>query len=356
MRILFLPKYHKEGPSSRYRTYNYIKYFEEAGHLVDIKPLLFEGYVKSLYEKNGGSKFKMIKSILKRIAFLIGNKKDYDVLVIEKELITNCPYFIEKMLLKGCTYTVDYDDAISVYYKKNKVKKPFLSGKVDSLSGSAALTTVGNRWYRNEIIKGRLEFLPTVIDIDKYSIDGLVRKENSVPVIVWIGSPSTVKYLDVVANTLKKLSKSLEFKLRVIGAEVHIDGVQVECIPWSEESEFRLLFSSDIGIMPLRDTEWEKGKCGFKLIQYMASCLPTVASPAPANEEITVQGETGFIAADEDEWEKYLMVIIKDKNLRTGMGLTARKRIENNYTYQIWGGRFVKMIEEVGKGSKNVRN
>lgn len=351
MRILFLPKYHKEGPSSRYRLYNYIKYFENAGHTVDVKPLLFEGYVKNLYEKKGGGKFKMIKSISKRFAFLIGNKKNYDVLVIEKELITNCPYFMEKLLLKGCIYTVDYDDAISTHYKKNKLKKLFLADKVDNLSGSAALTTVGNRWYRNEITKGRLEFLPTVIDIDKYSIDGLAGKENDVPVIVWIGSPSTVQYLDIVASTLKKLSESLKFKLRVIGAEVRIDGVHTECVPWSEESEFRLLFSSDIGIMPLRDTEWEKGKCGFKLIQYMASCLPTVASPAPANEEITVQGETGFIATAEAEWEKYLTTIIKDKNMRTKMGLAARKRIENNYTYQLWGGRFVKMIENVGKGS-----
>ncbi len=356
MKILILPKYHREGPSSRYRFYNYIRYFEQNGHCIDIKPLLFEGYVRNLYTKKTNSRLKIAESILRRFFFLIRSKKAYDILMIEKELFTNCPYFIERLLLKGCIYTVDYDDAISVNYKANRIKRLLLGSKVDSLSGNAALTTAGNGWYRREIKKGRIEYLPTVIDIDRYNPDMLEGHSGDVPVVVWMGSSSTVRYLDLVGGVLKRIAGKHRFKLRVVGADVRIDGVLVECVPWSEEDEFKLLYTADIGIMPLSNTEWEKGKCGFKLIQYMASCLPTVASPAPANEEITIRGETGFIAGDEDEWERYLSMLIQNKNLRVSMGLAARKRIEENYTYQIWGKRFVNMIEESEQRSKNVRN
>ncbi len=356
MKILLLPKYHREGPSSRYRLFNYIKYFEDRGHEVHVKPLLYEGYVKNLYSKSRNSKIKMLRSLLDRLFFLVKNKKIYDMIIIEKELFTNCPYFIEKLILMGCRYSVDYDDAVSINYKSSRIKSLLFGNKINGLSGKAVLTTVGNRWYPNEIVKGNLVYLPTVIDITKYDAAGMDEKEDKVPVIVWIGSPSTAHYLDAVSRIFKNLAENNRFKLKVIGADVRIEGVDCVYIPWSKENEFRELYTSDIGIMPLLDTRWEKGKCGFKLIQYMASFLPTVASPAPANEEITVQGETGFIAGNNDEWEKYLLMLINDAELRKRMGSAARKRVEDNYTYQVWGDRFVNMIESFGEGIKNVRN
>lgn len=345
MKVLLLPKYHREGASSRYRLFNYIRYFEDRGHEVHVKPLLYEGYVKNLYNKSPNSKIKILRSLFCRLFFLLKNKKLYDMIIIEKELFTYCPYFIERLILMGCRYSVDYDDAVSINYKSGRIKSLLFGNKINRLSGKAALTTVGNRWYPNEIVKGNLEYLPTVIDIRDYDTAGMDDVEGAIPVIVWIGSPSTVHYLDAVRPVLKKLAESNRFILKVIGAEAVIEGVDTVNVLWSKENESRELYNSDIGIMPLFDTRWEKGKCGFKLIQYMAACLPTVASPAPANEEITAQGETGFIACNNEDWEKYLSLLVNDKTLGKNMGLAARKRIEDGYTYQVWGERYVNMIE-----------
>ncbi|HEY9063030.1 MAG TPA: glycosyltransferase family 4 protein [Pseudobacteroides sp.] len=345
MKILLLPKYHAEGASSRYRLYNYIKYFEKRGHSVDVKPLLFDGYVKNLYARRENSQFDIVRDILKRMLFLLGNKKKYEMLIIEKELFTNVPYFVEGIILKGVNYALDYDDAISINYKKSRLKRLFFKRKIDNLTNRASVVTVGNKWYWNELKCAKLWYLPTVVDLEAYNLLDVEKVQKSTLIIVWIGSPSTVHYLKTIAGALKKLSKKHDFILRVIGADISLEGVRVECVKWSQETEFKLIQESDIGIMPLLDTIWEKGKCGFKLIQYMASGLPTVSSPEPANEEITVKGRTGFIASNEDEWVKYMSILLEDRGIRDKMGLEARRRVEENYSYQVWGNKLVSLIE-----------
>ncbi|WP_094549335.1 glycosyltransferase family 4 protein [Petroclostridium xylanilyticum] len=345
MRILFLPKYHKEGPSSRYRTHNYIKYFKNAGYEITIKPLFHDGYVSNLYKKKSKNYIKILTDILNRVKYLLLYKAKYDVLIIEKELFPYFPYFIERMLLVGSRYTLDFDDAISTRYKVNFIKRILLGNKINKLSRSAILTTVGNKWYWQEITQGKLKYLPTVVDMEKYSIQNIRKRINDIPIIVWIGSPSTVKYLYTVQQVLIELSKEFNFKLRVIGSVIDIKGVNIECLQWFEDKEFEYLYSSDIGIMPLEDTLWERGKCGFKCIQYMASFLPVVASSSPANEEIIIHGETGFIAKDHEDWYEYLKTLLEDKDMRIRLGSKGRDRIEKNYSYQVWGKRYVKFVE-----------
>lgn len=344
MKILFLPKYHAEGPSSRYRTFNYLKYFKAAGHEVDVRPLMYDGYVRDLYGGKRTNKLQVSLNILNRLFYVLLNARKYDFIVIEKELVSNCPYFIERLVLIGCRYSLDFDDIVSARYKSNALRKLLLGHKINDLSSHAALITVGNRWYWKEITGGNLQYLPTVINIEDYPVEEYKKPDNTVPVIVWIGSPSTVKYLKIIENALQKLGKTHEFKVRVIGGNTVLNGMNLECIRWSGEKEFELLYGSDIGVMPLESSMWENGKCGFKLIQYMASGLPVVASPAPANEEIVTAGENGFIAGNEGEWVEYLSKLLEDKQLRLKMGISARKTIERSYTYQIWGRKYVGMI------------
>jgi glycosyltransferase involved in cell wall biosynthesis len=347
MRILFFPKYHTEGPSSRYRTFNYLEYFRAAGHEVDVRPLMYDGYVRDLYGGKRTNGLKVLLNILNRLSYALLNGRKYDFIIIEKELVSYCPYFIERLVLKGCRYSLDFDDIVSVKYKSNALKKLLLGRKIDALSSRAALITVGNRWYWNEITGDNLQYLPTVIDGEDYPVEGHKKPDNAVPIIVWIGSPITAGYLKIVEKALQKLGKTHEFKLRVIGGNAVLKGLDLECIRWSGETEFELLHGSDIGIMPLESSMWEKGKCGFKLIQYMASGLPVVASPAPANEEIVTVGETGFIAGNEGEWVEYLSMLLEDKQLRLRLGIAARKKIEQSYTYRTWGRKYVDMIKEV---------
>lgn len=345
MRILFLPKYHNEGPSSRYRTHKHITYFKQRGHTVNVRPLFRDNYVNNLYSEKKNTIINKAIDYLNRAKYIIKNGKEFDLLVIEKELFPYIPYIFEKALLKNKKYTLDFDDAISVRYKNRYFIKIIFKNKINNLARKSTLVTVGNRWYWDEIQYGKLHYLPTVIDINDYSFSESFTKDNNKPIIVWIGSPATSKYLDVLASTFLKLSLKYNFKLRVIGAQFHIDGLDIECLPWSSDKEFEYIYESDIGIMPLLNTEWEKGKCGFKIIQYMAAGLPVVASASPANYEIIIHEETGFIVKNEQEWYVYLERLIINFMMREDFGHNGRMRVENEYTYQVWGNKYVDLLE-----------
>lgn len=345
MKLLILTKYGFKGASSRYRFYNYEPYFKDNEIDFIIKPLLDDNYVTYLYNnKKVRVIFKKITSVFKRAIYLLNLKRNtFDAIIIEKELFPNIPYWLERSLLKKHKYLLDFDDYIAASYKTNKLKKIFFENKIDKLVSKASLTTVGNHWYLSEFKKGNIRYLPTVVDINDYPLTKKLSNEN---IIVWIGSPSTVKYLKQIEPALIKLIKDVPFKLRIIGGRVDLDvSIPTEFMEWNQNSENELLAMSTIGIMPLENTLWEKGKCGFKLIQYMTSGLPVVGSESPANSEIIEHGETGFIARNNDDWYKYLLLLLSDESIANNMGENGRKRVENNYTYQIWGNKFASLIK-----------
>lgn len=347
MKILFLPKYHEEGPSSRYRTYKYLTYFKERHHDYVVKPLFRDGYVKKLYSGRSNFVLDRIVDYLRRIRYVIKFGHEYDLLVIEKELFPYIPYFFEYILLYNRKYTLDYDDAISVRYRRNLLTKVILKNKINKLAKYAELITVGNHWYWSEINSTKLEYLPTVIDTNDYRISDTKTENNIIPIIVWIGSPSTERYLKVLEGALLQLSKIYSFKLRIIGSEFQIDGLDVEYLKWSAEKEFEYLFHSDIGIMPLTSSEWEKGKCGFKLLQYMAAGLPVVGSDAPANQEIIAHNINGFIARTNSDWYDYLEKLIISSDMRKTFGTAGKLNVVRNYSYKTWGNRYVQMLENL---------
>jgi glycosyltransferase involved in cell wall biosynthesis len=344
MRILFLTRYNEDGPSSRYRAYNYIPYFDSNNINCTFSPLLDSDYVLNLYNNKKFKTFiQSFFSIFKRIIFLIFNVKKFDLVIIEKELFPNAPYFLEYIFLRNIKYALDYDDYIATGYKENLFKRFYLNNKIQKLVKGAKFVTVCNRWYFEQFKTDNLFYLPTVVNLDNYSkIKNTF--ESKVITIVWIGSPSTVKYLQNIVPILKLLSLKYLIKLKVIGAEILIDGVNVEFVEWTPENENEELFSSDIGIMPLNDSMWDKGKCGFKLVQYMATGLPVIATVSPANNEIISNGLNGFIINDINEWYFRLEELILNKELREQFGKSGRYKIEFNYTYQVWGNRFVKYI------------
>lgn len=344
MKILFLTKYFPEGASSRYRYYNYKDYFIKNGLDVEYKPLFRDGYVKNYYNGIKNKKINMIEDILKRIIFIIFNKKKYDFIIIEKELIMYCPYFVEYFLLRGTKYSLDFDDNPKAPYIKGFLKKLVYKNKIEKLIKNSIVTTVGNYWYYEEFKSEKLSYLPTVIDIDKYNEK--LNYESKEITIVWIGSKSTLKYLNIIKSPLEKLSKKYPIRLKVIGGKITFDNIKVEYVDWKEETESKEIEKSDIGIMPLEDTYWEKGKCGFKLIQYMACGLPVVASPAPANEEIVIHEQSGFIAKTDEEWYEYLEKLILDINLRKELGKAGKKRIQEKYSYQRWNEKKINLIKK----------
>lgn len=345
MKVLFLTRYGNAGPSSRYRFYNYQSYFDEAEMNYCFKPLLENDYISNLYRNQKVRAFvKSFFSIFKRMLYLILNMKKYDLVIIEKELFPNVPYFIESLFLKSRPYALDFDDYIAASYIENKYKRFFFKNKIQRLVAKAKFVTVGNHWYYEEFKSNNLKYLPTVVDVKKYSKAKQYNKGNIVT-IVWIGSPSTVKYLQIVAPILQDLAQKHPIKLKVIGASIVIDGVDVELVKWDSQTEADELLTSDIGIMPLRRTMWENGKCGFKLIQYMASGLPVVATSAPANNEIIKDGINGFIIHEDAEWYNKLEALIVNSSQREEFGRSGKVWITSDYSYQIWGSKYVNIIK-----------
>lgn len=349
MKILILSKYTEKGASSRYRFYNYKFFFSRNNIEYHFAPLLPNRYIDKLYSgKSVLLKFIQLQAIFKRIIFIIRYRKAYDLIIIEKELFTNIPYFFEKILLFKVNYALDFDDYAGADYQTNFFKKIFLKNKIQKLVRRSVFTTVGNRWYFERFKTNNLSYLPTVIDITKYKeiyTFKLHNLKNKIK-IVWIGSPSTIKYLKLIENPFKRLSQKYNVELVIIGGICPFNYPNVKNIKWEDKTEIENISIADIGIMPLHNSLWDKGKCGFKLIQYMACGLPVVASKAPANDEIVEHGVNGFIAKDENEWFLYLEKLISNDSLRYELGIKARSTIERKYTYQVWGDRYCELIKK----------
>jgi glycosyltransferase involved in cell wall biosynthesis len=180
--------------------------------------------------------------------------------------------------------------------------------------------------------------LPTVIDLDKYASIPPIYKKNKNFTIGWIGSPSTTKYLEIIKEPLAELGLKIPILLYLVGADINydisIDNIEIVSIPWSEQNEQEALKVFDVGIMPLYDNPWEKGKCAFKLIQYMASFLPVVASDVGMNSEIINNYNNGFVAKNSGDWFNFFYMVYSRPKLRVEMGLKGRDIVEKNFTIQ----------------------
>ena len=216
----------------------------------------------------------------------------------------------------------------------------------------ASLVTGGNSYLADRAVKAgaqHVEILPTVIDINRYAVKKIF--SNDELVIGWVGSPSTVKYIQLVAPALKELTHKYKFTLRVVGAETEITGVNVICVPWTEDAEVSEINKFDVGIMPLTDSPWERGKCGYKLIQYMACGIPVIGSPVGVNTEIIESADSGFLASTDSEWLLQLEQLFSDVALRKQLGQNGRIAVENSYSVQVLAPRLIQLFEGiVGSG------
>ena len=311
MKVLALTRYGRLGASSRMRTYQYVPIWQAMGIDLQVSPLLRDDYIRRLYAKQATDWFAVINDYLKQAVRLLGARK-FDLLWIEKELFPNLPAWFEQALSAfNIPYVVDYDDAIFHNYdlSKNPVKK-LLSDKIDKVMRNSALVVCGNTYLAERAHSAgsrHVEIVPTVVDLDRYAV--VESKIRPVLVVGWIGSPSTVKYLEAILPALKIAATDFPLQLRVIGAPYAAPGLDIDCRSWSEESEVSQIQDFDVGIMPLPDSPWERGKCGYKLIQYMACGRPMVASPVGVNREIVGHGNNGYLASTVDEWVQAFRVL-----------------------------------------------
>jgi glycosyltransferase involved in cell wall biosynthesis len=216
---------------------------------------------------------------------------------------------------------------------------------------SSQLVTAGNAYLADRARKAgavHVEVVPTVVDLSAYSVR-FISFSNTAVRVGWIGTPNTWNAFGQTLHTqINDTLAAHGARFCAVGAELEARRVgNLEVIAWSEDTEVDAIQSMDIGVMPLPDTPWARGKCGYKLIQYMACGLPVVASPVGVNKEIVEHGVNGFLAESDAEWRTAIEALLSDADLRRRMGAAGRKKVEDSYSLQVWGPRVAQMMRQV---------
>lgn len=352
LRLQALTRYTRLGASSRLRTLQYQPSMERSGILVDHAPFFDNAYLQALY---GGAATRgglLARHFGRRIADLRRCPRP-DLILLEYEALPWVPWAIEGALWpRGVPVVADYDDAIFHRYDRHDsaLVLSLLGTKIDRVMARARLVTAGNAYLADRAVAAgarRVEIVPTVVDLDAYH--PAVGTAPRQPCVGWIGTPQTwVALARPIHAVLLPILTARRAVFRAVGAALTADdGDRLEIRPWSEATEVAAIQQMDIGVMPLPDTPWARGKCGYKLIQYMACGLPVVASPVGVNAEIVEHGVNGFLAETETEWRDAIQTLLADPDLRARMGAAGRQKVEERYSLQVWGPRVAKLMHSV---------
>lgn len=353
-----LSRYGRTGASSRMRSFQYIPWLENAGMDVTIAPLFSDTYVQGL-QQNVRRKGEILKAYFKRVRVLLASRK-FDLIWIEKETLPWLPAWLEKLLLpRHVPFVLDYDDAVFHHYDHHRLGpvRWLLSGKHPALIRRSSLVTAGNAYlaaFASAAGATKVETIPTVINLERYPLAAPEHSTGSssalphaLPRVGWIGQRSTAEFLVPHADLFKRISAEGAAEFVAIGIDAVALGLPMTTLAWSEDSEVDSINTLDIGIMPLRDGAFEQGKCGYKLIQYMACGLPVIASPVGVNCQIVEDGVNGFLAETPEQWERSLRTLIADADLRCRMGQAGRQKVKQAYALQVTGPVLASLLTEL---------
>jgi glycosyltransferase involved in cell wall biosynthesis len=319
-----------------------------------VKPLLSNSYLKSLYRGDTFNKLSILKSYLLRILYVFQFWK-YDVIWLEKEMLPYLPSFLELIpsVFKK-KIIVDYDDAVFHIYDTSKhyfVRKLF-SNKIDRVMKVADYVVVGNEYLedRSKLNNKNTVLIPTVVDFNKYSEVSKSIEQSNVVKLGWIGTPYTQKYLLALSDVLDRLSIDVDYELHLIGANESIypkfKNTNLIIHSWHAETEISLLQSLDVGLMPIPDESFERGKCGYKLIQYLACGKPVIGSDVGVNRKIIENCEGGFIVSTKEEWYDGLYRLLTDKNLRDSLSKSAQDGVYSFYSVESQASRMLSLLQK----------
>ena len=277
---------------------------------------------------------------------MLARARRADIVVVHRNAALAGPPLAEALLTwLGRPLVYDFDDA--VYMAPEVGDTPLrrllrCDWRVAFICRRAALVGAGNpflaAWARRHA--PRVTLWPSTVDTGLYR-PAPPREGDALPVIGWTGSHSTATYLEDILPGLAALQRRRAFELLVVGAELDLaaHGIRGRCAPWSAEREVELIRAIDIGLMPLRDTPWARGKCGLKAIQYQALGIPAVVSDVGVNREVVRHGETGFLVPPGGDWGPPLERLLDDPALRLRMGRAGRAHVEAHYGAQVVAAR-----------------
>jgi glycosyltransferase involved in cell wall biosynthesis len=357
MKVLaIVPSIYDTSPGQRYRIEQWEPLLGAAG--VEITYSSFEtAELQRILHQNGNT-WQKIQGVLQNINRRRHETKSlagFDLVYVFREAALLGPAWFERRIARsGIPMVFDFDDAIFVAYRSpsngylSYLKFPNKTGEICRLS---AHVMAGNEYLADYArqFNERVTIIPTTIDTDKYQI----AEKKSTPetlTIGWSGSFSTAQHLDTLRGVLQELAQQEKFRLRVIGAPSYeLPGVETEVVKWRSETEVEDLRAIDIGVMPLPDDEWSKGKCGLKALQYMALGIPTICSPVGVNSTIIQDGENGFLADGKDEWIAKLKKLLHSADLRRRLGSAGRETVVNGYSAKSQAPRVLEVFRSVVK-------
>jgi glycosyltransferase involved in cell wall biosynthesis len=357
VRALALSPVPYEGAGCRYRIAQYIPHLAAQGIDLEIAPFFDREFFELVYQPGHTARKALLflRQAIGRLRTVLQHSR-YDLVVIYREALPVGPPIVEAMLAAAKVPLVyDFDDAVflSNTSEANRwiaaLKNPHKTGAIirrcdQVIAGNEFLAAYARRFNPS------VHVIPTSIDVDLFVPRAESRPDptpSSAPLTVgWIGTPTTASYLIPLAPVLRGLAAEHAFEFHVAGstAAMAFDGVPTRNLQWSLDREVELFNQCDIGVYPLPDDDWARGKCGFKAIQFMSCGVPVVASAVGVNREIVQDGVNGFLASTPGEWRQKLSALMGDGELRRRMGAAGRRTIQARYSLQVNGPRVAAVI------------
>lgn len=356
-RILFIAAHRPDrSPSQRFRFEQYFAFLKSQGYDCKLKYIISSNSDSIFYHPTSLLRkgLVFITCALRRLWHVMISG-GYDVIFIQREAFMTGSIFFEKQFKKsGAKLIFDFDDAIwkhDVSESNRKfgwLKRPEKTGDIIAMS---ELVIAGNNYLANYArqFNKNVKIIPTTIDTEKYTL--MVNKNNHENICIgWSGSITTIRHFAnaIPALTIIKQKYGNRISFKVIGADNYsYPELGIIGEPWQSDTEVSELQKIDIGIMPLPNDEWSKGKCALKGLQYMALAIPTVMSPVGMNSEIIAHGENGYLANTTDEWVRCLSMLIENNDLRTALGARARALVVQNFSVQSQQQQYLQAIQSV---------
>lgn len=352
MRVLaVVPSLYDTSPGQRFRIEQWEPILAKDGVVIKYAP--FETpELRAVLHKRGNvlSKIGVVSRTMKHRRHELSEAANYDLIYIFREAaLLGPPWFEREIARHSVPLIFDFDDAIFHAYRSpsngylSYLKFPAKTAEICRLSthimaGNEYLANYAGNYNENVTI------VPTTIDTEKYRYRERAAEPPTLT-IGWSGSFSTIQHLDTVRDVLQELARTEKFRLRVIGAaEYDLAGVEVDAVPWRSETEIGDLAKIDIGLMPLPNDNWSKGKCGLKALQYMALGIPTICSPVGVNSTIIEDGRNGFLADGKAEWIEKIKLLMNSPELRRAVGLAGRDTVEREYSAKVIAPRVLEIF------------
>ena len=370
LRVLFLTGDKVDGlsPATRMRVHYYLKLLPE----YEIEPVVSPSWISVYFYQYPViqkliTQFPPIRYPVKALVLpimILGRLIDicrslhYNVVVMQRDLIPIGIPLIEKLLIKVNPNVIfDFDDAIYMNYQRptNWLSKGLWNrDKIGTLVKASKAITAGNhslqKWALNW--NSCVHIIPTCIDISNYKPHNYDLPVSESIILGWIGSDGNLPCLYDLYPLFDDLAvKYPHVQLKIVCGIMprRPEKMPLTYQKWSLESEADLISKFDIGLMPLSNSEWARGKCGGKILQYFASALPVIASPVGVNQSIIENGQNGFLANNDDEWHDSLKKLIDSPKLRKSFGISARKKIEDNFTTERWVQKLAEILKKTAK-------